>query len=94
MRTAYFCEEVDCYCSAFFIKLIKCAILIYSGIFIFLRYDGETFVRSVDANFIVWENFNRKDYYFNATMHQVICVRCVCVRQYVFVETLKLSLAL
>lgn len=65
-----------------------------SGIFIFHRYDGETFVRSVDANFIVWENFNRKDYYFNATMHQVICVRCVCVRQYVVVETLKLSLAL
>ncbi|KTG38880.1 hypothetical protein cypCar_00038993 [Cyprinus carpio] len=37
-------------------------------------YDGETFVRSVDANFIVWENFNRKDYYFNATMHQVACL--------------------
>ncbi|XP_050981307.1 cation channel sperm-associated auxiliary subunit epsilon-like isoform X1 [Labeo rohita] len=37
-------------------------------------YDGETFVRSVDANFIVWENFNRKDYYFNATMRQVACL--------------------
>uniref|UniRef100_A0A671SB23 Catsper channel auxiliary subunit epsilon n=1 Tax=Sinocyclocheilus anshuiensis TaxID=1608454 RepID=A0A671SB23_9TELE len=35
-------------------------------------YDGETFVRSVDANFIVWENFHRKDYYFNMTMHEVI----------------------
>ncbi|XP_043111808.1 cation channel sperm-associated protein subunit epsilon-like [Puntigrus tetrazona] len=38
-------------------------------------YDGETFVRSVDANFIVWENFNRIDYYFNATMYQVACLR-------------------
>ncbi|XP_058651456.1 cation channel sperm-associated auxiliary subunit epsilon-like isoform X4 [Onychostoma macrolepis] len=37
-------------------------------------YDGETFVHSVDANFIVWENFNREDYYFNATMHQVGCL--------------------
>ncbi|XP_026079983.1 cation channel sperm-associated protein subunit epsilon isoform X2 [Carassius auratus] len=37
-------------------------------------YDGETFVRSVDANFIVWEYFNRKDYYFSATMHQVACL--------------------
>ncbi|XP_052006857.1 cation channel sperm-associated auxiliary subunit epsilon-like [Xyrauchen texanus] len=37
-------------------------------------YDGDTFVHSVDANFIVWEKFGRKDYYFNATMQQVACL--------------------
>ncbi|KTF95395.1 hypothetical protein cypCar_00025546 [Cyprinus carpio] len=32
------------------------------------RYEGETFIHSVDANFIVWENFN-------PTMRQVACLR-------------------
>ncbi|KAL0983832.1 hypothetical protein UPYG_G00133340 [Umbra pygmaea] len=38
-------------------------------------YDGDNFVRDVDANFIVWERFGRKDYSFNATMRQVACLR-------------------
>ncbi|XP_041756611.1 cation channel sperm-associated protein subunit epsilon isoform X2 [Coregonus clupeaformis] len=38
-------------------------------------YDGDNFVRNVDANFIVWDRFGRKDYSFNATMRQVACLR-------------------
>ncbi|KAK1796224.1 hypothetical protein P4O66_009299, partial [Electrophorus voltai] len=37
-------------------------------------YDGDKFVQNVDANFIVWDKFGRKDYSFNATMHQVACL--------------------
>uniref|UniRef100_A0A4W5NKQ8 Catsper channel auxiliary subunit epsilon n=1 Tax=Hucho hucho TaxID=62062 RepID=A0A4W5NKQ8_9TELE len=38
-------------------------------------YDGDSYVRNVDANFIVWDRFGRKDYSFNATMRQVACLR-------------------
>uniref|UniRef100_A0A3P9A255 Uncharacterized protein n=2 Tax=Esox lucius TaxID=8010 RepID=A0A3P9A255_ESOLU len=37
-------------------------------------YDGDNFVRNVNANFIVWEIFGRMDYSFNETMRQVGCL--------------------
>lgn len=63
-HTQCFTREEDCYT----VDVCKCF-----DIFLFFRYNGDNFVRSVDANFIVWET------YFNATMCQVICIRCVCV---------------
>ncbi|XP_076154867.1 cation channel sperm-associated auxiliary subunit epsilon-like [Alosa pseudoharengus] len=38
-------------------------------------YDGDTFVKTVDANFIVWETFGRNDYSYNTTMRQAGCLR-------------------
>ncbi|XP_075452935.1 cation channel sperm-associated auxiliary subunit epsilon isoform X2 [Ascaphus truei] len=38
-------------------------------------YDGDTFVKPVDANFIVWEIHGRNDYSFNTTMDQAGCLR-------------------
>ncbi|XP_062377184.1 cation channel sperm-associated auxiliary subunit epsilon-like [Sardina pilchardus] len=38
-------------------------------------YDGNTFVKTVDANFIVWETFGRNDYSYNTTMGQAGCLR-------------------
>ncbi|XP_066553444.1 cation channel sperm-associated auxiliary subunit epsilon-like [Amia ocellicauda] len=38
-------------------------------------YDGDTFLTSVDANFIIWEVHGRKDYSFNASMQREGCLR-------------------
>nr|XP_015217920.1 PREDICTED: uncharacterized protein C1orf101 homolog isoform X2 [Lepisosteus oculatus] len=38
-------------------------------------YDGDTFLKSVEANFIVWEENGRTDYSFNASMETVGCLR-------------------
>uniref|UniRef100_A0AAY5EA71 Uncharacterized protein n=1 Tax=Electrophorus electricus TaxID=8005 RepID=A0AAY5EA71_ELEEL len=47
---------------------------VYAMLSFVSRYDGDKFVQNVDANFIVWDKFGRKDYSFNATMHQVACL--------------------
>nr|XP_020643448.1 uncharacterized protein C1orf101 homolog isoform X4 [Pogona vitticeps] len=38
-------------------------------------YDRETPVRTVQANYILWEVNNRKDFNYNSTMEQVQCLR-------------------
>lgn len=40
---------------------------------IFFRYDGETFVKEVDVNYIMWEQHGRADYKYSATMKEVLC---------------------
>ncbi|KAM6956179.1 cation channel sperm-associated auxiliary subunit epsilon-like [Aplochiton taeniatus] len=40
-----------------------------------IRYDGDVFVRDVEANFILWERFGRKDFSFSKTMREVGCLR-------------------
>jgi len=37
----------------------------------FFRYDGETFVKEVDVNYIMWEQHGRADYKYSATMKEV-----------------------
>ncbi|XP_067092087.1 cation channel sperm-associated auxiliary subunit epsilon-like [Osmerus mordax] len=37
-------------------------------------YDGNTFIKSVEANYIIWEIFGRNDYSFNTTMQQMNCL--------------------
>ena len=39
--------------------------------FLAFRYDGETFVKEVDANYILWEQHSRTGYQYSATMKQV-----------------------
>ncbi len=41
----------------------------------FLRYDGETFVKEVDVNYVIWEQHGRKGYKYSATMKEVSQVR-------------------
>ncbi|XP_053878833.1 cation channel sperm-associated auxiliary subunit epsilon [Malaclemys terrapin pileata] len=38
-------------------------------------YDGSTFVKTVEANFILWEVHGRSDYSYNSSMKQVGCLR-------------------
>ncbi|XP_029766897.1 cation channel sperm-associated protein subunit epsilon [Terrapene carolina triunguis] len=38
-------------------------------------YDGSTFVKTVEANFILWEVQGRSDYSYNSSMKQVGCLR-------------------
>ncbi|XP_051780662.1 cation channel sperm-associated auxiliary subunit epsilon-like [Erpetoichthys calabaricus] len=38
-------------------------------------YDGDTFVKHVDANFVVWEKNGRRDFFYNATMKEVQCLQ-------------------
>ncbi|XP_074844514.1 cation channel sperm-associated auxiliary subunit epsilon [Carettochelys insculpta] len=39
------------------------------------RYDGSTFVKTVETNFILWEVHGRSDYSYKSTMKQVGCLR-------------------
>uniref|UniRef100_A0A8C0J3T5 Cation channel sperm-associated protein subunit epsilon n=1 Tax=Chelonoidis abingdonii TaxID=106734 RepID=A0A8C0J3T5_CHEAB len=39
------------------------------------RYDGSAFVKTVEANFILWEIHGRSDYSYNSSMKQVGCLR-------------------
>nr|XP_042702389.1 cation channel sperm-associated protein subunit epsilon [Chrysemys picta bellii] len=43
--------------------------------YIVYRYDGSTFVKTVEANFILWEVHGRSDYSYNSSMKQVGCLR-------------------
>nr|XP_032657007.1 cation channel sperm-associated protein subunit epsilon [Chelonoidis abingdonii] len=38
-------------------------------------YDGSAFVKTVEANFILWEIHGRSDYSYNSSMKQVGCLR-------------------
>ncbi|XP_066026029.1 cation channel sperm-associated auxiliary subunit epsilon-like [Pocillopora verrucosa] len=38
-------------------------------------YDGETFVKEVDVNFVLWEQHGRAGYKYSKTMKEVGCVR-------------------
>ena len=38
-----------------------------------LLYDGDTFVKEVDVNFILWEQHDRTDYKYNTSMYNVRC---------------------
>ncbi|XP_041109770.1 cation channel sperm-associated protein subunit epsilon-like [Polyodon spathula] len=38
-------------------------------------YDGDVFLKSVDANFIIWEQHGRRDFSYNASMEEVYCLR-------------------
>ncbi|XP_067411384.1 cation channel sperm-associated auxiliary subunit epsilon-like [Emydura macquarii macquarii] len=38
------------------------------------RYDGSTFVKTVEANFVLWEVQGRSDYNYNSSMKQVGCL--------------------
>ncbi|CAM5143789.1 unnamed protein product [Natator depressus] len=38
-------------------------------------YSGSTFVKTVEANFILWEVHGRNDYSYNSSMKQVGCLR-------------------
>ena len=37
----------------------------------FFRYDGETFVKEVDVNYIMWERHGRAGYKYSSTMKEV-----------------------
>lgn len=52
------------------VHIFLCVITFFNFFYV-IRYDGDNYVRNVDANFIVWDRFGRKDYSFNATMRQV-----------------------
>lgn len=36
-----------------------------------LRYDGEKFVKEVDANHVLWEQHGRAGFTYSATMEEV-----------------------
>ncbi|XP_020603543.1 uncharacterized protein C1orf101-like [Orbicella faveolata] len=38
------------------------------------RYDGETFVKEVDVNYIMWEQHGRAGYKYSATMKEAGCI--------------------
>ncbi|KAK1170573.1 cation channel sperm-associated protein subunit epsilon-like [Acipenser oxyrinchus oxyrinchus] len=38
-------------------------------------YDGDVFLKSVDANFIIWEQHGRTDFSYNASMEEAYCLR-------------------
>ena len=38
-------------------------------------YDGDTFVRAVDADFVVWEIHGRDDFTYSSTMEEAGCVK-------------------
>ncbi|KAK6488828.1 cation channel sperm-associated protein subunit epsilon-like, partial [Huso huso] len=38
-------------------------------------YDGDVFLKSVDANFIIWEQHGRTDFSYNASMEEAYCMR-------------------
>uniref|UniRef100_A0A8C8VE94 Uncharacterized protein n=1 Tax=Pelusios castaneus TaxID=367368 RepID=A0A8C8VE94_9SAUR len=42
--------------------------------YIVYRHDGSTFVKTVEANFILWEIQGRSDYNYNTSMKQVGCL--------------------
>lgn len=44
---------------------------VMSGYFFFLRYDGETFIKEVRVNYMLWEQHGRTGYTYSATMKQV-----------------------
>ncbi|XP_078349602.1 cation channel sperm-associated auxiliary subunit epsilon-like [Oculina patagonica] len=37
-------------------------------------YDGETFVKEVDVNYVMWEQHGRKGYKYSATMKEAGCI--------------------
>ena len=39
--------------------------------FLVARHDGETFVKEVDANYVLWEQQSRGGFEYSATMKQV-----------------------
>ena len=42
-----------------------------SEIFFPVRYDGETFVKEVDVNYVLWEQHGRAGYKYSKTMKEV-----------------------
>ncbi|KAG6931384.1 hypothetical protein G0U57_001919, partial [Chelydra serpentina] len=55
-------------CSYYFTEALFNTCIVY-------RYDGSTFVKTVEANFILWEVHGRSDYSYNSSMKQVGCLR-------------------
>lgn len=55
---------------------------------IFFRYDGETFVKEVDVNYIMWEQHGRAGYKYSATMKEVSSCNqkhiCFCCNLFIY----------
>uniref|UniRef100_A0A8C4RR68 Uncharacterized protein n=1 Tax=Erpetoichthys calabaricus TaxID=27687 RepID=A0A8C4RR68_ERPCA len=54
-----------------YVVFISCIGCNHFSLFFMCRYDGDTFVKHVDANFVVWEKNGRRDFFYNATMKEV-----------------------